>query len=69
MTQVTGIALCRMGERVNVLRANGPETFKRWLSGGNQGLGEPAVEELLIDWMPPLLTQEEEDRLAGAVFL
>jgi len=52
-----------------VLRANGPETFKRWLSGGNQGLGQPAVEELLIDWMPPLLTQEEEDRLAGAVFL
>ena len=33
---------------VAALRANDTDTFKRWLSGGVQDLGEPVVEELLL---------------------
>ena len=44
---------------------NDPDTFKRWLSGGTQDLGTPAVAELMTDWMTPLLTQEDADRLVG----
>ena len=41
------------------------DTFKRWPCGGIQDLGEPAVTELLMDWIPPLLTVDEKDRLLG----
>lgn len=47
------------------LRANDPDNFKRWLVGGFQNLGKSAVIELLADWMTPLLTQEDKDRLVG----
>ena len=42
-----------------------PDLFKRWLSGGVQDLGEPVVEELLLYWLDPFLTVEEQDRLLG----
>ena len=64
MPQDTRIALFLMGELVAALRANDPDLFKRWLSGGVQDLGEPVVEELL-DWLDPFLTVEEQDRLTG----
>ena len=54
-----------MEELVTALRANDPDLFKRWLSGGVQDLGEPVVEELLLDWLDPFLTVEEQDRLLG----
>ena len=31
------------------LRANDPDTFKKWLYGGIQDIGKPAVEKLLMD--------------------
>ena len=65
MTQETRIALFLMGELVAALRANDPDLFKRWLYGGIQDLGEPAVTELLLDWLDPFLTVEEQDRLQG----
>ena len=65
MTQETRIALFLLGELVAALRANDPELFKRWLSGGVQDLGKSAVTELMIDWMTPLLTREDADRLLG----
>ena len=43
-----------MGELVAALRANDPDAFKQWLSGGVQDLGEPVVEELLLNWLAPL---------------
>ena len=53
MPQDTRIALLLLGELIAALRANDPDTFKRWLCGGIQDLGEPAVTELLMDeWMP-----------------
>ena len=65
MPQDTRIALFLMGELVAALRANDPDLFKCWLSGGVQGLGEPVVEELLLDWLYSFLTAEEQDRLTG----
>ena len=65
MTQDTRIALFLMGELVAALRANDPDLFKRSLHGGIQDLGEPAVTEMLLDWLDPFLTEEEQDRLLG----
>ena len=58
MPQDTRIALFLMGELVAALRANDPDLFKRWLSGGVQDLGEPVVEELLLDWIYSFFTAE-----------
>ena len=65
MTRDTRIALFLMGELVAALRANDPDLFKRWLYWGIEDLGEPAVTELLLDWLDPFLTVEEQDRLLG----
>ena len=65
MSHETRMALNPMGELLAALRANDPDTFKRWLAGGVEDLGRQAVEALLIDWMTPLLTQEDSDRLVG----
>ena len=63
MLQDTRIALLLLGKLVAALHANDPDNFKQWLSGGIQDLGKAAVTELMTDWMTPLLTQEEADRL------
>ena len=65
MTRDTRIALFLMGELVAALRANDPDTFKRWLSGGVQDLGEQGVTELLLGCLATLLTEEERDRLVA----
>ena len=65
MPQDTRIALFLMGELVAALRANDPDAFRGLLSGGMQDLGEPVVEELLLDWLYSFLTAEEQDRLTG----
>ena len=65
MTQETRMALLLMGELVTALRANDHDTFKRWLYGGIQDLGKSAVTELMTDWMTPLLTPEDADRLVA----
>ena len=49
MLHDTRITLFLLTELVAALRANDPDTFKRWLYGGIQDLGEPAVIELLLD--------------------
>ena len=59
----TRIALFLLNELVSALRANDPDTFKRWLCGGVEDLGKSAVEELLLDWLAPFLTEAEKDRL------
>ena len=65
MTIETRIALFLLNELVNALRANDPVTFKRWLRGGVEDLGKPALKELLLDWLAPFLTEDEKDRLTG----
>ena len=44
---------------------NDPDTFKRWLYGGIQDLGEPAVTELLLDWIDLFITRVERDRMVA----
>ena len=63
MTRDTRIALFLMGELVAALRANDPDLFKYWLYGGIEDIGEPMVEEILLDWINSFLTVEEHDRL------
>ena len=61
-SQDTRIALFLMGELVAALRTNDPDLFKRWLYGGMEDLGEPAVTELLLDWLDVFLTVEDQDK-------
>ena len=63
MTHDTQMTLLLLSELVFAIRANDPETFKRWLAGGIQDLGKPAIEELINEWLNPLLTQDTADRL------
>ena len=53
-----------MGELVADLRANNL-TSSSVGCGGIEDLGDPAVTELLMDWLDPFLTVEEQDRLLG----
>ena len=63
MPQDTRFALFLLAEPVAALRANDPDTFKRWLYGGIQDLGEAAVTELLLDWIDPFITRVVRDRM------
>ena len=45
MTRDSRVALFRMGELVAALRANDPDLFKRWLSGGLQPQAEATATE------------------------
>jgi len=65
MTFDTQMTLALLRELVLALRANAPDGFKAWLSLGIEQLGEPAVIELLVGWINPILTTDEADRLVG----
>ena len=65
MLQDTRITLFLLAELVAALRANDPDLFKRWLYGGIQDLGEPAVTELLLDWLDPFITRVERGRFVA----
>lgn len=49
MLQDTRLTLFLLAEMVAALRANNPDLFKRWLYGGIEDLGEPAVNEMLLE--------------------
>ena len=63
MTNDTQMHLLLLPELIYTLRANDPETFKRWLAGGIQDLDKAANEEMKIEYLNPLLTTDEADRL------
>ena len=65
MLQDTRIALFLLEQLIAALQANDPDTFKRWLYGGIQDLGEPAVTEMLLDWLNPFITRVERDRIVA----
>ena len=65
MLQDTCITLFLLAELVAARRANDPDLFKRWLYGGIQDLGEPAVTELVLDWLDPFITRVERDRIVA----
>ena len=55
MTLDTQMTLALLQELLLALRANDPDDFKAWLSLGIERLGKPAVIELLLDWMDPII--------------
>ena len=63
MPHDTRMMLCLLEQLIKALRANDPDTFKGWLSGGVEDLGEPAVTELLLDWLDAFITKTERDRM------
>ena len=65
MPQDTRMTLCLLEQLIKALQANDPDTFKRWLYGGIQDLGEAAVTELLLDWIDPFITRVERDRMVA----
>ena len=48
MLQDIRITLFLLAELVAARRANDPDLFKRWLYGGIEDLGEPAVTDLAL---------------------
>ena len=62
MTFDTQMTLAPLQELMLALRANDPDDFKAWLSLGIERPGKPAVIELPLDWMDPILTTDEVDR-------
>ena len=65
MLQDTRIALFLLEQLIAALQANDPDTFKRWLYGGIQDLGEAAVTELLVDWLDAFITEVERDMIVA----
>ena len=65
MTRDTRITLFLLAEQVAARRANDPDLFRRWLYGGIEDLGEPAVTELVLDWLYPFITRVERDRIVA----
>ena len=65
MPQDTRIALFQLAELFAALQANAPEPFKRWLYGGIQDLGKPAVTVLLLDWIDLIINDLERDKMVG----
>ena len=65
MLQDTRMKLYLLEQLIKALRANDPDTFKGWLSGGVEDLGEPAVTELLLDWLDAFIADTERDRIVA----
>ena len=63
MTQDTQATLALLQELLLALRAHDAGSICEWLYLGVQSLGEHAVADLMVDWIGPLLTEEESDRL------
>ena len=65
MTLDTQMTLALVQELLLALRANDAEGFKGWLALGLEELGRQVVIEMMQDWMSPLLTEGEKERLVG----
>ena len=57
--------LALLQELLLALRANDADSFFNWLSLGVQKLGEPAVTELLLEWLDSFITETERDRIVA----
>ena len=65
MTLDTQMTIALLQELLLALRANEPDAFKAWQSLGIERFGKPAVTVRMLDWMDPILTTDEADRLVG----
>ena len=59
------MTLALLQELLLAPRANDAEGFKGRMALGLEELGRRVVLELMQDWMSPLLTEMEQDRLVG----
>ncbi len=50
-------------ELLMALRAHDADGYKSWLALGIQELGRDVAGQVELDWMVPLLVEEERDRL------
>ena len=66
MTLDTQMTIALLQELLLSLRANDPDGFKGWLAEGVHELGEPAVIELMLDWIDPFSTEADRGRMVGA---
>ena len=65
ITLNTQMTLDPLQELLLAPRTNDAEGFKGWLALGLEELGRQVVIELMQDWMSPLLTEKEQDRIVG----
>ena len=75
MVERHGLATIDPGQRGTLLAVTSDPCFKtraydtdllsRWLCGGIQDLGEPAVSEQVLDWLDPFITRVERDRIVA----
>ena len=65
MTLDTQMTLALLQELLLALRANDADGFKGCMALGLEELGRQVVLELIQDWMSPLLTEMEQERLVG----
>ena len=65
MPRDTRMNLALLQELLLAQRANDAEDYKGWRALGLEELGRQVVLELMQDWMNPLLTEGEQDRLVG----
>ena len=59
------MTLALLQELLLALRAYDAEGFRGWLALCLEEPGRQVVLELMQDWMSPLLTEMEQDRLVG----
>ena len=65
MTTEAQMALLVLTELLTVIRAKDAQGFREWLDTAFDSLGLKAVEELFRDYLLPLLSDEECDRIVG----
>ena len=59
------MTIALLQELLLALRNYDSNAFKAWLYLGIERLGEPAVIQLMLDGLNPILTTDEADRLVG----
>ena len=65
MTMETLTTVTLLKELLLALRANDPKSLKTLHEMGLDELGLNVVDELTLDFLVPLLTEEEADRMVG----
>ena len=65
MTLETLTSVTLLTELLLALRANDPKGFRSLLEMGLEELGQDVVDELTQDFLVPLLSEEEADRMVG----
>ena len=65
MTLETLTTITLLTELLLALRANDPDGFRALLEMGLKELGLDVLDELTRDFLVPLLSEEEADRMVG----